>query len=182
MAAPTLYERAARLRLLLFDVDGVLTDGAVYLDGRGGELKRFSIRDGTAIVLAHRAGLLTGVLSARWSAATEQRATQLKMAVLSQGVADKGEAYDAILREHGLTDDEVAFMGDDLLDLPVLTRVGLSAAPADAAPEVLGRVDFAAPNAGGHGAVRDFITFVLRAQGRWDEVVAALAAGEGTTA
>ncbi|MCL4812149.1 MAG: HAD hydrolase family protein [Vicinamibacteraceae bacterium] len=181
MGAPTLYDRAARLRLLLFDVDGVLTDGAVYLDGRG-EYKRFSIRDGTAIVLAHRAGLLTGVLSARWSAATEQRATQLRMAVISQGVADKADAFEAILREQGLTVEEVAFMGDDLLDLPVLTRVGLSAAPADAAPEVIGRVDFAAPSPGGHGAVRDFITFVLKAQGRWDEVLATLSTGEGTTA
>lgn len=170
MGAPTLYDRAARLRLLLFDVDGVLTDGAVYLDGRG-EYKRFSIRDGTAIVLAHRAGLLTGVLSARWSAATEQRATQLRMAVISQGVADKADAFEAILREQGLTVEEVAFMGDDLLDLPVLNRVGLSAAPADAVEAVRARVDWVADSRGGHGAVREFIEFVLEAQECWDTIV-----------
>src|SRR6476659_6546311 len=110
--------KASAVRLLLFDVDGVLTDGAV-------------------LVWAQRAGLSVGFLSARTSGATAQRAAQLGIRIVSQGVAHKADAYEAICRQAGLEDSAVAFMGDDLLDLPVLSRVGLSAAPADAAPEVL---------------------------------------------
>jgi 3-deoxy-D-manno-octulosonate 8-phosphate phosphatase (KDO 8-P phosphatase) len=170
--------RAARLRLLLFDVDGVLTDGTILLDATGAESKRFHIRDGTAIVWAHRAGLLTGLLSARQAASTAQRAAQLDIRVVHQGVANKLETYERILREHGLGDEEVAYMGDDLLDLPVLRRVGLASAPADAAPEVLARVHWVSASAGGHGAVRDLVTLVLRAQGRWNALVASYLAEE----
>jgi 3-deoxy-D-manno-octulosonate 8-phosphate phosphatase (KDO 8-P phosphatase) len=170
--------RAARLRLLLFDVDGVLTDGTILLDATGAESKRFHIRDGTAIVWAHRAGLLTGLLSARQAASTAQRAAQLDIRVVHQGVANKLETYERILREHGLGDEEVAYMGDDLLDLPVLRRVGLASAPADAAPEVLARVHWVSASAGGHGAVRELVTLVLRAQRRWNALVASYLAEE----
>jgi 3-deoxy-D-manno-octulosonate 8-phosphate phosphatase (KDO 8-P phosphatase) len=164
--------RAARLRLLLFDVDGVLTDGTILLDATGAESKRFHIRDGTAIVWAHRAGLLTGLLSARQAASTAQRAAQLGIEIVRQGVGNKLEGYERILGDHGLRDDQVGYMGDDLLDLPVLGRVGLASAPADAAPEVLARVHWVSASPGGGGAVRDLITFVLRAQQRWDGLLA----------
>jgi len=167
----TLQEKAARIRLLLFDVDGVLTDGVVVMHADGSESKGFHIRDGAAIVWAQRAGLTVGLLSARSSGATTQRATQLAVRVLSQGVADKLAGYEQIVRDERLEDAVVAYMGDDLLDLPVLARAGLSAAPADAAGEVLAKVDWVSPSPGGRGAVRDLIELVLRAQGRWDDIV-----------
>lgn len=163
--------RAARVKLLLFDVDGVMTDGSVLLDDRGREIKRFHIRDGAALVLAQRAGLLTGMVSARASEATLARAMQLGVPIVHQGVRSKVVAYESILRDHGLVDEDVAFMGDDLVDLPVLARVGLAAAPADGARDVRERVHWVSGAAGGRGAVRELVEMVLRAQGRWDSVV-----------
>jgi 3-deoxy-D-manno-octulosonate 8-phosphate phosphatase (KDO 8-P phosphatase) len=163
--------KASAVRLLLFDVDGVLTDGAVLMHADGSESKSFHIRDGAALVWAQRAGLSVGFLSARTSGATAQRAAQLGIRIVSQGVAHKADAYEAICRQAGLEDSAVAFMGDDLLDLPVLSRVGLSAAPADAAPEVLASVDWVSSSGGGRGAARELIELVLRAQGRWNDVV-----------
>jgi 3-deoxy-D-manno-octulosonate 8-phosphate phosphatase (KDO 8-P phosphatase) len=163
--------KAASVRLLLFDVDGVLTDGVVLMHSDGSESKSFHIRDGAALVWAQRAGLSVGLLSARSSGATSHRAAQLGIRIVAQGVGNKAEAYEAIRRQSGLDDEAVAFMGDDLLDLPVLTRVGLSAAPADGAAEVRAQVDWVSQSPGGRGAVRELIELVLRAQGRWDEVV-----------
>ena len=163
--------KASAVRLLLFDVDGVLTDGAVLMHADGSESKSFHIRDGAALVWAQRAGLSVGFLSARTSGATAQRAAQLGIRIVSQGVAHKADAYESICRQAGLEDSAVAFMGDDLLDLPVLSRVGLSAAPADAAPEVRASVDWVSPSGGGRGAARELIELVLRAQGRWNDVV-----------
>ena len=125
---------ARRVRLLLLDVDGVLTDGTILLHHDGAESKAFHIRDGAAIVWAQRAGLKVGLLSGRASDATVQRAAQLGIPLVVQGAADKLAAYEQILREAALEDGEVAYMGDDLQDLPVLRRVGFSAAPADAPP------------------------------------------------
>jgi 3-deoxy-D-manno-octulosonate 8-phosphate phosphatase (KDO 8-P phosphatase) len=177
MTAPV-QAKAQRIRLLLFDVDGVLTDGAILLHPDGQEAKRFDIRDGTGIVWAQRAGLLTGVLSARASAATLQRTSQLGMPIVYQGVLNKLEAFEEILSQQGVDAAAVAYMGDDLLDLPVLRRVGLSAAPADAVEEVRQRVDFVSSAKGGAGAARDLIEAVLRAQGRWQTIVDSYA-GEG---
>ena len=170
MSRSTTLRKASRIRLLLFDVDGVLTDGTLLVHADGSESKRFHVRDGTAIVWAHRAGLLTGVLTARPSPATAQRAAQLAMRVVAQAERSKLAAYEQILRAHRLSDEAVAFMGDDLLDLPVLARAGLAAAPADAAPEVRRRVDFVTRARGGEGAVRELIELVLKAQDRWSSV------------
>jgi 3-deoxy-D-manno-octulosonate 8-phosphate phosphatase (KDO 8-P phosphatase) len=159
---------ASRIRLLLFDVDGVLTDGKVLLHADGSESKQFDIKDGTAIVWAQRAGLTVGFLSARSSAATAQRAAQLGITVVHQGVPNKLDAYEGILREHGLEDGEVAYMGDDLLDLPVLRRAGLAAAPSDAVEDVRIRVQFVSRARGGDGAARELVELVLRAQQQWD--------------
>jgi 3-deoxy-D-manno-octulosonate 8-phosphate phosphatase (KDO 8-P phosphatase) len=165
--------QAARIKLLLFDVDGVLTDGKILLHADGTESKQFDIKDGTAIVWAQRAGLTVGLLSARTSAATAQRAAQLSVALVRQGVASKLDAYEEIVRQQGLREEEVAYMGDDVLDLPVLARVGLSAAPADAVEDVRTRVHWVSGMTGGHGAARELIELILREQGRWEPILAA---------
>lgn len=167
----TIEERASRVRLLLFDVDGVLTDGTVVMHADGSESKGFNIRDGAALVWAQRAGLTVGLLSARASGATTQRAAQLSIHLVRQGVGNKLEAYDSILSHARVTDEAVGYMGDDLVDLSVFARVGLAAAPADAAPEVAARAHWVSRAPGGRGAVREFIEMVLRAQGIWDGVV-----------
>jgi 3-deoxy-D-manno-octulosonate 8-phosphate phosphatase (KDO 8-P phosphatase) len=170
--APHHAARARRVSLLLFDVDGVLTDGRLLLDADGRESKQYHIRDGTALVWARQAGLLTGLLSARSSASTTERARQLGIPIVRQGASDKLTAYRAILVEQGLEDEQVAYMGDDLLDLPVLDRAGLACAPADAVADVRARVHWVSTLEGGAGAVRELIEHVLRAQDRWEAIVA----------
>jgi 3-deoxy-D-manno-octulosonate 8-phosphate phosphatase (KDO 8-P phosphatase) len=167
-------DRARRVRLVLFDVDGVLTDGVVVMHGDGSESKGFHIKDGAAIVWAQRAGVQIGLLSARSSGATTHRAAQLAVRIVQQGVTSKASAFDTILKSSGLVEEAVCYMGDDLLDLPVLERAGLSAAPADAAPEVRDRVHWVSAATGGRGAARELIELVLRAQGRWDAIVGGL--------
>jgi len=159
--------KASHIKLLLFDVDGVLTDGKILLHPDGSESKQFDIKDGTGIVWAQRAGLKVGMLSARTSAATTQRAAQLGITIVHQGVASKVRAYDDILRQHGLTDAEVAYMGDDVLDLPILTRAGLTASPSDAVDEVRATVDYVSRASGGAGAARELVELVLKSQDRW---------------
>jgi 3-deoxy-D-manno-octulosonate 8-phosphate phosphatase (KDO 8-P phosphatase) len=163
--------KASRIRLLLFDVDGVLTTGEVVMHADGSESKGFHIRDGAGIVWAQRAGLTVGLLSARSSGATAHRAAQLAIRIVEQGVRSKLVAYEQIVRDAKVEDAEVAYMGDDLLDLQVLGRVGLSAAPADAAPEVRERVDWVSSCGGGRGAARELVELILRAQQRWDDVL-----------
>jgi 3-deoxy-D-manno-octulosonate 8-phosphate phosphatase (KDO 8-P phosphatase) len=160
------------IKLLLFDVDGVLTDGSILVHGDGSESKQFNIRDGAGIVWAQRAGLSIGLLSARLADATSIRATQLGITIVKQGAANKLAGYEQILADEGLTDDQVGYMGDDLQDLPVLRRAGFSAAPADAAAEVRAEVQWVSSSGGGRGAVRECIEHVLRTQGAWHAAVA----------
>jgi 3-deoxy-D-manno-octulosonate 8-phosphate phosphatase (KDO 8-P phosphatase) len=167
-----IQEQAARIRLILFDVDGVLTDGKVLLHADGTESKVFDIKDGSGIVWAQRLGLTVGFLSARASAATTQRAAQLGITLVYQGVASKLETYDQIADSLMLDDDQIAYMGDDILDLPVLSRVGLATAPADAVEDVRTRVHWVAQAKGGAGAARELIELILRSQGLWDSVMA----------
>jgi 3-deoxy-D-manno-octulosonate 8-phosphate phosphatase (KDO 8-P phosphatase) len=167
----SLETKASRIKLLLLDVDGVLTDGAVTIHSDGSESKSFGIRDGIAMVWAQRAGLKVGLLSARLSATTPHRAAQLGITIIQQGVLNKVEGYERILADLGVSDDEVAYMGDDIVDLAVLARVGLSAAPADAVQEVRDRVDWISGADGGSGAVRQLIETILKAQHRWDAIV-----------
>ncbi|HET9013079.1 MAG TPA: HAD hydrolase family protein, partial [Gemmatimonadaceae bacterium] len=164
--------RARRIRLILFDVDGVLTDGKVLLHADGSESKQFDIKDGTAIVWAQRCGLTVGLLSARSSAATTQRATQLGIAHVHQGVASKLETFDRLITDLGVEAEDVAYMGDDVLDLPVLSRAGLAAAPSDAADDVRARVHWVSRARGGDGAARELVERILRAQNKWDELLA----------
>ena len=168
----SIQAKASNVRLLLLDVDGVLTDGKILLHGDGTEGKQFDIKDGIAMVWAQRAGLTIGFLSARTSASTAQRAAQLGITLVHQGVASKLETYDQIVGDLSLDDAEVAYMGDDIVDLGVLKRVGLSAAPADAVEDVRTRVHWVSGALGGRGAVRELIEVVLRAQGLWETLLA----------
>jgi 3-deoxy-D-manno-octulosonate 8-phosphate phosphatase (KDO 8-P phosphatase) len=164
--------KAARVRLVLLDVDGVLTDGKVLLHPDGTESKNFDIKDGTGVVLAQRAGLTVGFLSARTSASTAHRAAQLGVTLVHQGVPSKLETYDQIVDAMLLEDEQIAYMGDDILDLPVLMRVGLAAAPGDAVDEVRKRVHWVSSRDGGNGAARELIELILSAQNQWDRIVA----------
>ena len=164
-------QRAERIKLVLFDVDGVLTDGKLLLQADGSESKQFDIKDGTGIVLAQRAGLKVGFLSARVSPPTQHRAAQLGVTLVHQGVSSKIETYEHIVDELLLEDEAVAYMGDDIVDLPVLSRVGLAAAPADAAPDVRARVHWVSRAPGGGGAARELIELILRAQRAWESVL-----------
>jgi 3-deoxy-D-manno-octulosonate 8-phosphate phosphatase (KDO 8-P phosphatase) len=165
-------DRARKIKLVLFDVDGVLTDGKILLHADGSESKVFDIKDGTAIVWAQRLELQVGLLSARSSAATSQRAAQLGITLVHQGVRSKLDTYNQIADSLLLDDEQIAYMGDDVLDLPVLLRVGLATAPADAADDVRSRVHWVSDAKGGSGAARQLIQLILRAQGKWDSIVA----------
>lgn len=166
-----LTARARAIRLILLDVDGVLTDGTVGIQSDGGEVKVFSIRDGAALIWARREGLDVGLLTGRPSKATTRRAAELGIELVVETGPDKGEAFSKLLTDRGIGDADVAYMGDDLLDLPVLARVGLATAPADAADEVLARVHWVSRQPGGRGAVRELIELVLRARLRWEAIV-----------
>ncbi len=158
--------RAARIRLLLLDVDGVMTDGRLYYGPEGEALKAFDVKDGHGIVLL-RDHVELGVISGRPGRASEARLRDLRISRTAFARRDKVEAFEEMRRTLGLADEEVGYMGDDVNDLPLLGRVGLSACPADARPEVRRAVDFVARSPGGRGAVRELCELVLRAKGLW---------------
>lgn len=162
--------RAEDLEWILLDVDGVFTDGTLYYSAEGEALKPFHVRDGLAVTLARRAGLKVGLLSGRASGALQRRAGELSMDEVILGHDEKGPAFDAFLERRGTTAERVAYAGDDLLDLPVLRRAGLSFAPADAVPEVRRAAARVLRAAGGRGAVREIVETVLRARGQWHEL------------
>ena len=165
-------EKARSVRWLVLDVDGVLTDGRIILDGGEGEWKAFDVRDGQRIVLAAREGIRTVFLTGRSSRVVERRAAELGVHRVFQGAHDKGGIMELFFREEGARPEETAYLGDDIVDLPALRRVGLAAAVGDAVPEVQAVADWIAAAAGGHGAVREFVEFILKAQGRWDAALA----------
>jgi len=161
---------ARRIRLVVLDVDGVLTDGSIVL-GEGVELKRFHVRDGHGIRTAREAGLIPAVITGRRSGAVTRRMEELGVEEVHQGVKDKVAVYASLLSKYGLGDEHAAFMGDDVVDLPLLERVALPAAPADADGMVLERVRFVSALPGGRGAVRDLLERILRAQGLWERAL-----------
>ncbi len=163
--------RAARVKLLLMDCDGVLTDGRITLLENGDEQKSFHTRDGHGIVLLHRAGLNSGIISGRTSSLVERRARELGMRYVRQGTWDKIKDFDELLAEAGVTDHEVAFVGDDVTDIPLMQRSALAVAVADAAPETLAAAHYVTQLPGGHGAVREVTELILKAQGRWSELM-----------
>jgi 3-deoxy-D-manno-octulosonate 8-phosphate phosphatase (KDO 8-P phosphatase) len=168
---PELRERAHQLSWLLFDVDGVLTDGKLAYDADGEAIKFFHVRDGLGLKLAQRAGLRVGVLSGRRSPALQRRLEELGLDERILARSDKAHAFADFLERRHLVASQVAFVGDDLLDLPVLRRCGLSFAPANAAPEVRQGVDRVLSRRGGEGAVRETVELVLRARGDWEKVI-----------
>lgn len=159
-----LKERCLRLKLILTDVDGVMTDGSIFILPTGEEARVFNVRDGYGVVLAHAAGLRTGIITGRASNTVVERARTLGMSVVKQGSLDKARLFEEILAELSLAPHEVAYIGDDYPDLPVLERVGLSAVPGDA-PRALKEAAFMImDSAGGRGALREFIESILRAR------------------
>jgi 3-deoxy-D-manno-octulosonate 8-phosphate phosphatase (KDO 8-P phosphatase) len=162
--------KAKDVRLLILDVDGVLTDGKIiYTDG-GEEIKSFNVKDGHGLKLLMRAGIEVAVITGRRSRVVEHRCKDLGISCVFQGCKDKIEAYHRLLKEKNLTDDEVGFVGDDLTDIPVLERVGFSATVADGTEEVKQRVHYVARAKGGEGAVREICEAICKLQNKWDEV------------
>jgi len=159
--------RAARIRLLVLDVDGVLTDGGLLYGSAGEETKRFHVRDGLAVIAARAAGLEIGVISGRASAAVTRRMAELGVREVHQGVADKGAVFDAMRARLGLLPVEVAMMGDDLTDLALMRRVGLALAPSDAVAEIRRAAHWVSRYRGGDGAVRDAVELLLKARKAW---------------
>ena len=166
-----LRARLARVRIFLCDVDGVLTDGSVFMSGTG-ELKQFDIQDGLGLAILRRSGIPVGWISSRPSAATARRAKDLQIDFLSQSKDAKVPAVERILARAGLTWAEVAYAGDDLVDLAPMKRAGLALAVANAAPEVKRAAHYVTTRPGGHGAIRELAELFLKAQAKWDRVVA----------
>ncbi|MBD0370708.1 MAG: HAD hydrolase family protein [Pyrinomonadaceae bacterium] len=163
--------RALRIRLLLMDCDGVLTDGRITLVGDGDEEKSFHTRDGHGLVLLHRAGLRSGIISGRTSTLVERRARELGMNYVKQGTWDKIKEFEEVLREAGVEDEEVAFIGDDVTDIPLMQRSELSIAVADAVEETRRAAHYVTQLPGGFGAVREVCELILKAQGHWDDLM-----------
>jgi len=161
-----------RVRLLILDVDGVLTDGRIIWDSEGRETKQFNVRDGSAIKWLMRAGVGVAWLTGRSSPVVEERARELGVQEVIQGAKQKLPAYEALLRRSGVQTEDVCYLGDDLPDIPVLKRVGLACAVADAAEEVKAVCQVVTRAAGGSGAVREIAERILRAQGAWEELLA----------
>ena len=159
------------IKLIVLDVDGVMTDGRIILDNHGNELKAFYVRDGHGIKLAIRAGIIMAIITGRHSGVVEKRAVELGIKDVYQGVKEKLPAYLELLSKYNLKDEEVAFMGDDVVDIPLMRRVGLAAAPGDADELTKEKADFVSIKRGGRGAVRDFIELILKASNKWDSII-----------
>jgi len=168
---PEVQQRAARIKLLLMDCDGVLTDGRIWLFENGEEQKGFHTRDGLGIELLHRAGLKSGIISGRNSNAVERRARLLGISFVRQGCEDKRQAFAETVTKAGVTAGEVAFIGDDLNDIPLMLQSGLSVAVADAAFETREHAHYVTQALGGFGAVREVIELILKAQGLWEDLI-----------
>jgi len=166
--------KARKIRVLLMDVDGVLTDGRVWLlsrrDGTASELKGFSAYDGAGLKLARAAGLRTGLITGRESTAVAQRARECEIEFVYQGRATKLGALQEIVRATGVSESEIAYVGDDLPDLPVLLRVGFAVAVANASAEVKSAAHYVTSRGGGDGAVREVIELIVKVQGKWEAV------------
>ncbi|HEY3761225.1 MAG TPA: HAD hydrolase family protein [Verrucomicrobiae bacterium] len=171
--SPPLKEKLARIKLFLCDVDGVLTDGSIFIGGER-EIKRFNIRDGLGLVLARRAGLKIGWVSARPSEATKLRADELKIHFLIQqgDKITKSVAIENLLAAEKLCWEDVCFVGDDVVDIGPLSKAGLGVAVADARPEAKAAADMITRSDGGRGAVRETVEMILQAQNKWDDAIA----------
>jgi 3-deoxy-D-manno-octulosonate 8-phosphate phosphatase (KDO 8-P phosphatase) len=169
--------RASKIKLLVLDCDGVLTDGRIIMLPDGDETKAFDVKDGHAIVMAQHAGLRVAIISGRISSAVRARAKELGVAHLHERAWVKTEPYEKILDEEGLTNEQTCFMGDDVIDIPLLSRAGLAVAVADAVEEAKQFSHLVTKRRGGRGAVREVIELILKAQGKWDGAMARYTAG-----
>ncbi len=169
--AAEVTSRAARITHLFLDCDGVMTDGAIISLPDGQEAKRFDIHDGHGIVLWRRAGRKVGIITGRGGPALERRVEELQIEYLIQKTYDKLGAFQALVEREGIEHDAIAYMGDDVVDLPLLRRVGLAIAPPNAVSEVLDHAHIVTSKSGGNGAVREVIELLLKVQGRWDELM-----------
>jgi 3-deoxy-D-manno-octulosonate 8-phosphate phosphatase (KDO 8-P phosphatase) len=172
-----LRERARAVELLVLDVDGVLTDGGLFYGPDGEALKRFDVKDGHGLVLAHLTGLRAAILTARRSAIVEKRAAELWLSPVSQGNRDKRAGLFALLEEARVPPERAGFVGDDVNDLPPLSLVGFACCPSDAVPEVRRIAHYVARAKGGHGAVREIVELILKAQGRWEQALEIMRTG-----
>lgn len=177
-ARDEVMRRGGAIRLILLDVDGVLTDGKLYMAADGSETKAFHARDGLGIRLGQRGGLQFGLVSGRSSSTVAMRATELDIVEVHQGIGDKAARVRDILDRTGIDPAATCFVGDDLVDIPAMRLVGLAAAPANAAPEARAAAHLVTESGGGHGAAREVIDFVLRATGKWDTVVERFVRGD----
>jgi 3-deoxy-D-manno-octulosonate 8-phosphate phosphatase (KDO 8-P phosphatase) len=173
--SPALKKRAAQIKLLLMDVDGTMTDGGVLLlsqpDGSALEIKKFDAHDGQGLTLAHTAGIRTGCITGRESPALLRRAHEMKMDYIYMKIPLKMPAYEEILAKAGVKDAEVAFIGDDLPDIPILKRVGLAVAVGDAVADVKKIAHYTTKALAGKGAIREAIELILKSKGIWDELI-----------
>jgi 3-deoxy-D-manno-octulosonate 8-phosphate phosphatase (KDO 8-P phosphatase) len=164
--------RAARVRLMIFDVDGVLTDGGLHYGPDGEMIKTFNVLDGHGIKLLQQSGVATAIISARESRIVARRAADLGIAHVRQGVHDKKGAFEQLLAQTGIGADACGFVGDDVIDLPILLRVGFAASVPNGHPEVVARVHHVTKASGGRGAARELCDFILRAQGNYEAALA----------
>ena len=167
-----LRRRAQAVKLLAIDVDGVWTDGSLYYGARGEELKRFDVRDGQGMVLWRELGFPTAILTARTSPIVATRASELGIRYVLQGERDKGRGFEKLIAQAGVRAEEVAYMGDDINDIPVLRMAGLAATPADCVDEVREIVHYVCKAKGGHGAIRELCELLIRSKDRWGEATA----------
>ena len=167
-----ILNRARRVKLLVLDVDGVLTDGRIIVSDVGIESKEFNVRDGHGLKMLIRYGIEVVILTGRNSAAVQWRADDLGIAEVHQGVKNKGEVFAEIIKRRRVSYEETACIGDDIVDIPILKRAGFSVAVADAVPEVARNADYVTQNPGGRGAVREVCEIILKAQNRWEDIAA----------
>jgi len=170
-ATSEIDRKASHIKLLLMDCDGVLTDGRITLLEHGDEQKSFHTRDGHGLVLLHRAGLHSGIISGRTSSLVERRATELGMSYVRQGTFDKVRDFEELIAEAKISEREVAFIGDDVTDIPLMRHSELAVAVADAVEEVRNAAHYVTKLPGGFGAVREVCELILKAQGRWSELM-----------
>lgn len=170
MTKKEITKRASKIKLLLLDVDGVMSDGSIILDNKGNELKRFHVRDGHGIKMLQKVGIVVGIITGRRAKVVEVRAKELGIKEVHQKIFKKSVVYEMLLKKYKCKDENVAFMGDDIVDQELLKRAGLSAAPCDADEMALKYADIVTKKGGGRGAVREFSDLILKATGLWKKV------------
>ena len=168
-------DKAKDVKLVILDVDGVMTDGRIVIDDNGLEQRNFDIKDGLGVVALQMTGVEVAIITSKKSGSVRHRAEELKIKRFHEGIRKKTEPYEQILAEMGIGDAQVAYVGDDLVDLAMMKRVGLPIAVADAVDEVREAAAFVTRARGGHGAVREAAEMILKAQGKWDAILAKIA-------